>query len=153
MKSAVIALLLGLAAAFGCLGQSPAESIAEADAMYWFAQAEGGDMKMLEAGIAALDRADKMLAGMPPGAERERLGASSAALRTELVEQQIMAHDTVNGVLPLFRYFIFRDAVSEWVDDPLVITAVRGARSLSEVASKHWMPYPQLDAKRVARFA
>lgn len=145
MKSAVFALLFGLTATAGCLAQSPAEAIAEADAMYWFAQAEGGDMKMLEAGIAALDRADKMLAGMPPDAEREKLAATSAALRTELVEQRVMAHDTVNGTLPLFRYFIFRDAVSEWVDDPLVITAVRGARSLSEVASKHWIPYPQLD--------
>ena len=145
MKLAAFALLLVLVGATVCTAQNPAKLIAEADAMYWFAQAEGGDMKMLEAGIAALDRADKMLAGMPPGAERERLEASSAALRTELVEQQIMAHDTINGVLPLFRYFVFRDAVSEWVDDPLVITAVRGARSLSEVASKHWMPYPQLD--------
>ena len=145
MKLAAFALLLVLVGATVCTAQNPAKLIAEADAMYWFAQAEGGDMKMLETGIAALDRADELLATMPSDAERERLAASSAALRTELVEQQIMAHDTVNGVLPLFRYFIFRDAVSEWVDDPLVITAVRGARSLSEVASKHWLPYPQLD--------
>lgn len=145
MKSAAFALLLVLVGASVCTAQSPADLIAEADAMYWFAQAEGGDMKMLEAGVAALDRADELLATMPSDAERERLAASSAALRTELIEQQTMAHDTVNGTLPLFRYFIFRDAVSEWVDDPMVITAVRGAKAVATTASTHWKPYPQLD--------
>ena len=145
MRLASLALFFSLTGAALCSEQSPAELIAEADVMYWFAQAEGGDMKMLEAGVAALDRADKMLATMPLGAEHERLAASSAALRTELSEQQTMAHDTVNGTLPLFRYFIFRDAVSEWVDDPMVITAVRGARAVSATASNHWKPYPQLD--------
>jgi tetratricopeptide (TPR) repeat protein len=145
MKLAAFALFFCLTGAALCTEQSPARLVAEADAMYWFAQAEGGDMKMLGAGIAALDRADKLLATMPPDTESERLAASSAALRTELIEQQTMAHDTVNGTLPLFRYFIFRDAVSEWVDDPMVITAVRGAKAVSATASTHWKPYPQLN--------
>ncbi len=119
--------------------------LAEADAMYWFAQAEGGDMKMLGQGLEALDRADAFLAMAPSDAERDKLMAASAALRTELTEQMIMAHDTVNGTLPLFRYFLFRDSVSEWVDDPMVITAVRGARGVAATASTHWKPYPQLD--------
>jgi tetratricopeptide (TPR) repeat protein len=119
--------------------------LAEADTMYWFAQAEGGDMKMLGQGLEALDRADALLAVAPADADRDKLMAASAALRTELTEQMVMAHDTVNGTLPLFRYFIFRDAVSEWVDDPMVITAVRGAKAVSATASTHWKPYPQLD--------
>ena len=81
MKLAAFALLLVLVGATVCTGQNPARLISEADAMYWFAQAEGGDMKMLETGIAALDRADELLATMPPDAERERLAARSTALR------------------------------------------------------------------------
>ena len=68
MRLASLALFFSLTGAALCSEQSPAELIAEADVMYWFAQAEGGDMKMLEAGVAALDRADKMLATMPLGA-------------------------------------------------------------------------------------
>lgn len=145
MKKAVLALVLGFSTALVKGDEIPLKLLARADAMYWFALAEGGDMKMLESAVAALDQADKGLALMPPDGRRDQLVAGSAALRVELIEQQGMAHDTLNGTLPLFRYFIFRDAVSEWVDDPLVMTAVRGARSLSAVASKHWMPYPQLD--------
>jgi tetratricopeptide (TPR) repeat protein len=121
------------------------ELLAEADAMYWFAQAEGGDMKMLGQGLGALDRADALMAAAPADVERDKLMAASAALRTELTEQEIMAHDTVNGTLPLFRYFLFRDRVSEWVDDPVVIVAVRGARAVAATASTYWKPHPQLD--------
>ena len=47
MRLASLALFFSLTGAALCSEQSPAELIAEADVMYWFAQAEGGDMKML----------------------------------------------------------------------------------------------------------
>ena len=141
----VCLLLLSLSVLAAQPPSTVPDLLAEADAMYWFAQAEGGDMKMLKRGFEALDRADALLAVAPADAERDKLMAASAALRTELTEQMIMAHDTINGTLPLFRYFIFRDSVSEWVDDPMVITAVRGARGVAATASTYWKPYPQLD--------
>jgi tetratricopeptide (TPR) repeat protein len=141
----VCLLLLSLSVLAAQPPSTVPDLLAEADAMYWFAQAEGGDMKMLKRGFDALDRADALLASQPTGPQRDKLVAASTALRTELTEQEIMAHDTVNGTLPLFRYFIFRDSVSEWVDDPMVITAVRGARGVAATASAHWKPYPQLD--------
>lgn len=114
------------------------QAIAEADAMYWFALADGGDMQMLRAGLQALEKAEWK---DPGGPESEQI----QALRTELLEQENMAHDTINGTLPLFRYVLGRDVLSEWSDDPWVVGAVRGGKLLSGLKSEHLQHISQLD--------
>lgn len=114
------------------------QAIAEADAMYWFALADGGDMQMLRAGLQALEKAESQ---DPGGPEREQI----QALRTELLQQENMAHDTINGTLPLFRYVLGRDALSEWSDDPWVVGAVRGGKLLAGLKSEHLQHISQLD--------
>jgi tetratricopeptide (TPR) repeat protein len=120
-------------------------SMARADALYWFALADGGDMRMLGLALASLDEAEESLARMPESEQSNRSREKIEALRRELLEQQEMAHDTIHGTLPLLRYFLGNDSLSEWVDDPWVIAAVRGARSLSEQSGHHWTAQPQLD--------
>ena len=120
------------------------ELLSGADMFYWMGMAEGGDMDLFEEGLRRLDRAERAMARIPEE-ERSNQIARVRSLRIELEEQLEMAHDTINGTLPLFRYLIGRGALNEWVDDPWVMGAVRGAFALSETAAQHWKPLPQLD--------
>ncbi len=118
-----------------------------AETLYWFALEDGGDLLLLEESSKTLDLAEVAIQNGDLGSSDSlQISNSIYALRTELNEQIIIAHDTLNGLMPLFRYFTNRDTISEWFDDPWAIGAARGASSLSELAiTGHWGFIPQLD--------
>ncbi|MCK5132438.1 MAG: hypothetical protein KAR40_09855 [Candidatus Sabulitectum sp.] len=126
---------------------TPEYLLQKADALYWFALEDGGDLSLFEMSAITLDLAEVALVGGELSrTDSIRISNSIIALRTEIIEQIDMTHDTINGVLPLFRYFIARDTLNEWFDEPWVIGAVRGANELIELAiTGHLSIFPQID--------
>lgn len=129
------------------LGKAKAEiqhNIQHADTMYWMSSSCGGNMRMLEAGLASLDRAEAGLDKLEPEAQRHWQRRIDS-LRVDLAEQREMTHDTIAGVLPLAHAFLLRDGLSEWFDDPAVTATVRGTEGIVDTLESNLRAVPQFD--------
>ena len=81
-------------------GNSPVESIEKlirhADTTYWLGQAEKGDVRLFNRGLSALDQAEVLCQELP-GKKKASVQARIDGLRTDIIEQKEMAHDTFVG--------------------------------------------------------
>ncbi|MDP8313614.1 MAG: AAA family ATPase [Candidatus Celaenobacter antarcticus] len=113
------------------------ENIHHAETYYWLGINDNGDMRSFSNALDYLTKAEKSVSpDSPSSLLKYRL---IEALRSDILQQQDMAHDTFYGVFPLTRLLgntIFVDAAStgtyEFVDDPDVISVTKSAESLYE---------------------
>ncbi|OPX28014.1 MAG: hypothetical protein B1H06_03995 [Candidatus Cloacimonas sp. 4484_143] len=113
------------------------EDIHHAETYYWLGINDNGDMQSFSNALDYLEKAEKSISpDSPSSLLKYRL---IEALRSDILHQQDMAHDTFYGVFPLTRLLgntIFVDAAStgtyEFVDDPDVISVTKSAESLYE---------------------
>ncbi|MBL7149730.1 MAG: AAA family ATPase [Candidatus Cloacimonetes bacterium] len=113
------------------------ENIHHAESYYWLGINDNGDMQSFSNALDHLKKAEKSISpDSPSSLLKYRL---IEALRSDILQQQDMAHDTFYGVFPLTRLLgntIFVDAAStgtyEFVDDPDVISVTKSAESLYE---------------------
>jgi len=134
-------------------GEQVELELKHAETYYWFGMAEQGNMSAFHKGLRHLKRAsDSVDKGGFPTEQRGQFVARIEGLRTDLVEQIEIAHDTLYGVFPLSRFLarsIFADSVSlktfEVIDDPNVMAATFAAKNLALVTIEQWRQRHQLD--------
>jgi len=127
--------------------QEAEQLLCEADMFYWVSLSDGGNLSLLLEGRDRLDEAVSLLHSIEEDCPEAGVMLDEAlALLVEINEQIIMAHDTINGTLPLLKYFIGDDPITEWYDDPEVVAAVQGANQIVQILEEgHWGYIPQLD--------
>ena len=134
-------------------GNSPVESIEKlirhADTTYWLGQAEKGDVRLFNRGLSALDQAE-VLCQKLPGKKKAFVQARIDGLRTDIIEQKEMAHDTLWGVFPLLRFTIFDKDNWEWFDDPKIMSTSRATVGLRDTLIQNWRNLPQMDVAYAA---
>ena len=134
-------------------GNSPVESIEKlirhADTTYWLGQAEKGDVRLFNRGLSALDQAEVLCQELP-GKKKASVQARIDGLRTDIIEQKEMAHDTLWGVFPLLRFTIFDKDNWEWFDDPKIMSTSRATVGLRDTLIQNWRNLPQMDVAYAA---
>jgi len=127
------------------------EKIHHADTFYWLGIGENGDMDAFAKALAYLDSAERELKlSSLDSVEKEVFELKISSLRSDILYQQDMAHDTFYGVFPLNRVIsgsIFKDAAAygtfELVDDPDVIAVCNGAEKVVETLNRGLKYSPQ----------
>ena len=133
------ALLAGRAAATDY--EAIERHLHSASTYYRLGMVEMGNLDAFSAGLSHLDEAEALLP-TTGGAEVDSAGRYSArirALRTDILEQYDVSHDTFYGIFPLARLLhttVLADAAAagtfEFVDDPRSVAASLGARRLAD---------------------
>ena len=122
--------------------------LSRADAIYWFAMEESGNVDALRDGLAHLKEAEKILAQKPNSSLQSRL----SALKVDLLGQLSVSEDTTFGKFPLLRFSrgnLFQDNLTfgtyELVDQPDERAVVSASRNLADlICSPSWR-FNQMD--------
>ncbi|MDC1309816.1 AAA family ATPase [Opitutales bacterium] len=142
-----------LSLGFTAFGNYPTESIEKlirhADTTYWLGQAEKGDVRLFNRGLSALEQAEALCQELPDK-KKASTQARIDGLRTDIIEQKEMAHDTLWGVFPLLRFTIFDKDNWEWFDDPKIMSTSRATVGLRDTLIQNWRNLPQMDVAYAA---
>jgi tetratricopeptide (TPR) repeat protein len=142
-----------LSLGFTAHGNYPTESIEKlirhADTTYWLGQAEKGDVRLFNRGLSALEQAEALCQKLADK-KKASVQARIDGLRTDIIEQKEMAHDTLWGVFPLLRFTIFDKENWEWFDDPKIMSTSRATIGLRDTLIENWRNLPQMDVAYAA---
>jgi len=124
-----------------------------AESYYWFGMAEQGNMVAFDSGFRHLENVKSLAESDSIRSEdRARYLQRVEALDSDLKEQAEIAHDTLYGVFPLFRFVtrsIFAESTSagtfEVLDDPTVMASTSAAKKLALEVVQKWTNRPHLD--------
>ncbi len=127
------------------------KDIRHADTYYWLGIGEHGDMAAFAKALDYLEKAEIDLKNVElPEPEKEYIKQQISTLRSDVLYQQDMAHDTFLGVFPLNRIIgntIFSDAGAfgtfELIDDPDIIVVCNGVEKLVETLNRSLKYSPQ----------
>ncbi len=142
MDIATVASWLAYIVATLCLSSAPQQDaeadLAAAEAFYWAALADDSDPVLLELGSSRLE-------GLL--AREDEVGERARALEADLRHQIDMAHDTLRGVFPAYRFLVEGPRNEAFVDDPWILAAVRSAQKLVEAIEAHGVASGQYSIK------
>ena len=122
--------------------------LGRADAIYWFAMEERGNVDALRDGLAHLKEAEKILSQKPNSSLQSRL----SALKVDLLGQLSVSEDTTFGKFPLLRFSrgtLFQDNLTlgtyELVDQPDERAVVSASRNLADLICSPSWNFNQMD--------
>ena len=119
--------------------------LTHADACYWFALNEHGDLGIFTEGLEFIDEAEGIVRGVSNEAVQNELMRNVVSLRDDILEQYNMAHDTLYGAFPLFRFYTNDDETFELIDEPFRTAPIRAAEGLIDTIVEQWYRMPQVD--------
>jgi tetratricopeptide (TPR) repeat protein len=155
--SLLLAILLGLSWTTATSQSSPVAQIVQeihhANTYYWFGMEEKGNLAAFRDGQSHLEAAERLLASasLPPD-QVQSYESQIQALRSDIMNQVDLSHDTFYANFPLVRFLtstLFTDPLAaghyEIIDDPAAMAATSAATVLVEKIIARWGMQPQLN--------